>query len=70
MDADIASRALVDAIYRDGRVLLTSTTIAGRFTIRMAILTYHTHIEDVDVALLVIEECVAVIRQSQNTNGV
>jgi hypothetical protein len=36
----------------------------------MAILTYHTHIEDVDVALLVIEECVAVIRQSQNTNGV
>ncbi len=70
MDADIASRALVDAIYRDGRVLLTSTTIAGRFTIRMAILTYHTHIEDVDVALQVIKECVAVIRQSQNTNGV
>jgi hypothetical protein len=61
MDADVASRALLEAIHRDGRVYLTSTIIAGRYTIRMAILTYHTHIEDVDLALLVIRECAATI---------
>lgn len=60
-DADVATRALLEAIRRDGRVFLTSTTIAGQFTIRMAILTYHTHLEDVDLALKVIKECTAQI---------
>ena len=57
IDADVATRALLDAIHRDGRVFMASTTIAGQFTIRMAILTYHTHVEDVDLALAVIREC-------------
>lgn len=60
-DGDTASRALLNAINRDGRVFMTSTTIAGRFTIRMAILTYNTHLDDVDLALRVIAECSAVI---------
>jgi len=63
-DADTASRALIDAINRDGRVFMTTTTIAGRFTIRMAILTYHSHVEDVDLALQVINECTAAIRRA------
>ncbi len=57
MDANVASRALLEAMLRDGRVFMTSTTIAGQFTIRMAILTYHTHLDDVDLALLAIKEC-------------
>ncbi len=61
IDADVATRALLDAIHRDGRVFLASTTIAGQFTIRMAILTYHTHLEDVDLALAVVRECTAQI---------
>jgi aromatic-L-amino-acid decarboxylase len=61
MDADVASRSLLKAILDDGRVFLTSTTIAGDFTIRMAILTYHTHLEDIDLALQVIKECTATI---------
>lgn len=59
-DSDAASKALVDRIHEDGRVFLTSTTIAGRFTIRMAILTYNTHLEDVKLALQVIRECAMV----------
>lgn len=62
-DTDAATCELLDAIRRDGRVFMTSTTIAGRFTIRMAILTYHTHIEDVDMALRVIRECAAGINR-------
>ena len=56
---DDATLALYDAIRRDGRVFLTSTRVDGRFTIRMAILTYNTHIEEVDLALQAIRECVA-----------
>ncbi len=69
MDADAATRALLAAIHRDGRVYLTSTTVAGRFTIRMAILTYHTHVEDVDLALQLIDECAAIIRNTWKIQG-
>lgn len=58
-DNEETTRALFDAIRRDGRVYLTSTRVDGRMTIRMAILTYNTHIEDVELALQVIRECVA-----------
>lgn len=68
-DGDAATRALLAAIHKDGRVYLTSTTIEGRFTIRMAILTYHTHIEDVDLALQVIEECATRMLGANNTRG-
>jgi glutamate/tyrosine decarboxylase-like PLP-dependent enzyme len=67
MDAEMATRALLEAIHRDGRIYLTSTTVAGRYTIRIAILTYHTHIEDVDLALQAISECAATIRNAKST---
>jgi aromatic-L-amino-acid decarboxylase len=63
MEADAAGRALLDTIHQDGRVFMASTTISGCFTIRMAILTYHTHIEDVDLALQIIEDSAAKIRR-------
>lgn len=61
-ESDDASRALFKAIQRDSRVFMTSTTIGGRFTIRLAILTYRTHLEDVDLALQVIRESAAAVR--------
>ena len=60
--APYATRALLEAIHRDDRVFMASTRIAGKFTIRMAILTYNTHIDDVELALDVIRECAAAIR--------
>lgn len=57
-DSDDVNRRLVEAISDDGRVFLASTTINGQFVIRMAILTYHSHREDVDMALQVIRECI------------
>ncbi|HNP35246.1 MAG TPA: aminotransferase class V-fold PLP-dependent enzyme [Woeseiaceae bacterium] len=57
--ADTFNRRLADAIRDDGRVFLTSTTMSGHYTIRMAILNFRTHIEDVDMALAVIREKIA-----------
>ncbi len=66
-DANEASKALVEAIRVDGRVFLTSTTVNGRFTLRMAILTYSTHVEEVDLALDAIRECSARICDGDGT---
>jgi glutamate/tyrosine decarboxylase-like PLP-dependent enzyme len=46
-----ATRQLFDHLQTDGRIYMTATRIDGEFTIRMAILNYKSHIEDVDLAL-------------------
>ena len=55
-DPDDFNRRLFEAIRDDGRIFLSTTTLDGGFTLRLAILAYHTHRADVDVALDVIEE--------------
>lgn len=54
--ADDFNRRLFEAIRDDGRIFLSTTTLDGGFTLRLAILAYHTHRADIDVALDVIEE--------------
>jgi glutamate/tyrosine decarboxylase-like PLP-dependent enzyme len=55
-DANDFNRRLFEAIRDDGRIFLSTTTLDGRFTLRLAVLAYHTHRQDVDIALEVIEE--------------
>ena len=50
------ARALVEAVREDGRVFLSSTTLDGRFVIRMAALAFRTHVETVDLALEILCE--------------
>lgn len=42
---------LLRALQQDGRILLTSTTIDGRFWLRLAVLCATTHREHIDLAL-------------------
>jgi aromatic-L-amino-acid decarboxylase len=55
-DANDFNRRLFEAIRDDGRIFLSTTTLDGNFTLRLAILSYHTHRADIDLALEVIEE--------------
>ena len=55
-DANDFNRRLFEAIRDDGRIFLSTTTLGGIFTLRLAVLAYHTHRQDVDIALEVIEE--------------
>lgn len=50
-DPNPFNRALVEAIHRDGRVFVSSTTIEGTFWLRMAALAFRTHRETVDLLL-------------------
>lgn len=54
-DATDFNNRLFEAIRDEGRIFLSTTTVDGNFTLRMAILAYHTHKQDIDTALDVIE---------------
>ena len=50
-DENAFNKKLVKEIHKDGSVFLTSTTIEGKFVIRMAILSFRSKIETVDRAV-------------------
>lgn len=55
-DANVFNERLVSEIHEDGRVFVTSTTIDGIFVLRAAILTYRTHLTEVDLLLQILRE--------------
>ncbi len=50
-DPDAFNRRLVEALHEDGRVFLSSTTLGDEVWLRMAVLSFRTHLADVDEAL-------------------
>lgn len=57
IDENDFNRKLMNAIHDDGSVFLSSTTLNGKFVIRMAILSFRTKIETIDKAVDMIERC-------------
>lgn len=56
---DAFNEALVQAIHRDGRVFVSSTRLEGRYFLRLAVLSFRTHLETIELALRVLAEKVA-----------
>jgi glutamate/tyrosine decarboxylase-like PLP-dependent enzyme len=54
-DEDAFNRKLVEAVQRDGRVFISSTLLNGRFTLRLAVLHFRTHLDEVDLAIDVLQ---------------
>lgn len=50
-DPDAFNRRLVEELHRRGRIFLSSTRLDGEVWLRMAVLSFRTHLEDVDRAL-------------------
>jgi len=63
-DADAFNRKLVEAVQRDGRVFISSTTLNGRFVLRLAVLQFRTHLEHVELALELLEHHARKLEQS------
>ena len=55
-DANSFNEALVKAIHEDGRVFISSTSIGGVFILRLAILSFRTHKETIDLAIQVLKD--------------
>ena len=54
--ANRLNQALVDGVRCDGRVLLSSTMLEGQFTIRLAAVSFRTHLRTIDLAIRVVQE--------------
>lgn len=54
-DANEFNRQLVREVQRDGRVFITSTTLSGKVTLRLAVLCFRTHLDTIERALEVLE---------------
>jgi len=50
-DVNAFNQDIVDQIMKDGRIFLSSTTIGGVYWIRFAVLSFRTHLKQVDLAL-------------------
>jgi glutamate/tyrosine decarboxylase-like PLP-dependent enzyme len=55
------NQAIVEGVRKDGRVFLSSTMLEGRFTLRLAVLSFRTHRKEVDLALQVLAEQAAAL---------
>jgi glutamate/tyrosine decarboxylase-like PLP-dependent enzyme len=62
-NADEFNARLVDEVMKDGRVFLSSTNLNGKFTLRLAVLHFRTHLDTIDLALEVLKEKVEKIRK-------
>ncbi len=63
-NADHFNERLIDEIRRDGRVFLSSTILDGRFCLRLAVLSFRTHLQTVDLCLAVLREIVGRLEHS------
>jgi glutamate/tyrosine decarboxylase-like PLP-dependent enzyme len=58
-NVDKFNQQLVRSIQEDGRIFLSSTTLDGKFVIRIAILAIRTHLDTVDMAIELLKSSVS-----------
>ena len=62
-NADDFNRRLVNEVQKDGRVFISSTMLNGKFILRLAVLSFRTHLETVDTLLEVLKEKIEKIKK-------
>lgn len=55
-DANAFNKKLIDEIVADGRVFISSTTLEGRFMLRLAVLSFRTHLSTINILLDLLNE--------------
>ena len=57
-DADAFNERLVQAVRKDGRVFLSSSQVDGKFILRVAVLSFRTHIDTIDLTIDILRHAV------------
>ena len=55
-DANDFNKKLVDAVHEDGSVFLSSTNIDDTVYLRLAVLSFRTHLDDIDLTLDILKQ--------------
>ncbi len=58
-DANAFNAKLIEMVKKDGRVFLSSTTIKGVFWLRLAVVSFRTHLSTVELCLKILKNAVA-----------
>ena len=59
--ANRLNQAIVEGVRRDGRVFISSTMLDGRFTLRLAVLAFRSHLRIIDLTLRILREQAAAL---------
>lgn len=62
-DPDEFNRRLVEEIHKDGRVFISSTMLNGKFTLRLAVLAFRTHLQTIELTLEILQEKVEFLKK-------
>jgi len=60
-DPNEFNEKLIKAIQEDGRIFISSTMLDGKFTLRLAVLAFRTHLSTIELALEVLKEKVKML---------
>ena len=55
-EANAFNQKLVEAIQDDGRIFLSSTTLGGKFILRLAVLSFRSHLANIEQTIEVLKE--------------
>jgi glutamate/tyrosine decarboxylase-like PLP-dependent enzyme len=55
-DPNTFNERLVQEVQQDGRVFISSTFINGKFILRLAVLSFRTHLHTIELLLEILEE--------------
>jgi len=65
-DANAFNQALVLVLQKDGRTFLSSTNIDGVFMLRVAVLSFRTHLEQIDRTIDILQEKVRELESAKS----
>ena len=55
-DSNNFNKKLIEEIQKDGRVFLSSTILNGKYTLRIAVVSFRTHLKEINLAVEIIKE--------------
>jgi glutamate/tyrosine decarboxylase-like PLP-dependent enzyme len=64
-DANAFNKRLLEAVLDDGKVFISSTTIDGNYTLRLAVLNFRTHRQHIDYLLALLKRAVQELESRQ-----
>ncbi len=63
-DANEFNMNLLDLVKKDGRVFISATTIDGKYVLRMACLSFRTHLDTIDLLISILKEKVKLLEKA------
>ncbi|MCG8605228.1 aminotransferase class V-fold PLP-dependent enzyme, partial [bacterium] len=63
-DPNEFNRRLIQEVQKDGRVFLSSTMLDGKFTLRLAVLAFRTHLQTIEQTLGILQEKIRYLEEN------